>query len=86
MGIAHLLRQTGVRALIVSPDAAMQRLAQQAKEELVKEGHDVTLVAMPRFANFFNDDTAEEVPMASSEPEDTALIIHSSGALFRLPG
>ncbi|RPD70255.1 acetyl-CoA synthetase-like protein [Lentinus tigrinus ALCF2SS1-7] len=79
--VAHLLRSTDVHELVVTSDAGMQRLAEEAKEELTKEGYDVELLPMPEFGQLYNeDDVPDDVKMGILRGDDQAVIIHSSGS------
>ncbi|KAI0685536.1 acetyl-CoA synthetase-like protein [Cerioporus squamosus] len=79
--VAYLVRSTGVHELLVSSDAGMQRVAQEAKEELEKEGYHVELCPMPEFGQLYNDGEAPaSVKMGTLSGENQALIIHSSGS------
>ncbi len=78
--VAHLVRSTDIHQLLVSSDAGMQRLAQEAKEELEKDGFHVELLLMPEFGQLYNEDAVlAGVPMGTLSGDNQALIIHSSG-------
>ncbi|OBZ74288.1 L-aminoadipate-semialdehyde dehydrogenase large subunit [Grifola frondosa] len=83
IAVAHLIRKTGIRQLFVSTDPAMQRLAHEAIEMLAKEGVDVEALRMPDFVDMYNDsDDVEDVRMGNVSPDNTALILHSSGESY----
>ena len=84
--IIHLIRSTDVRFLYVSADGAMQRLAEEARDTLLKEGHELALLPFPRFGDLYGTEepaSEEELPgLSSLDPHSTAMILHSSGMLF----
>lgn len=81
VGVAHLMGKTGILQLFVSPDPAMQRLAQQAIEILAKEGTDVEILNLPQFEDIYNDNNDfQDVEPGPIGPDTTVLILHSSGS------
>ncbi|KAI0769296.1 acetyl-CoA synthetase-like protein [Trametes elegans] len=81
VGVANLVRQTAVRALLVSPDTAMQHIAQEAKEFLAKESYDIILFPLPQFPDLYNEsDAGLDIELGPNSPEQPALIVHSSGS------
>ena len=76
-----------MHALFVSPDAAMQRLAQEARDALAKEGHAVELLPFPRFDELYGvgvpAPSDNELPKEVEDVGAPALIIHSSGTLYK---
>lgn len=80
IAVAHLVSKTGVRQMFVSADPAMQRLAHDAIEILAKDGRELELLPMPTFEDMYTagDDEAL-VPMGKVSPDQTAIILHSSG-------
>ena len=80
IAVAHLVTTTGVKQMYVSADPAMQRLAQEANELLVKDGNEFELLHMPTFEDLYGpggDDTL--VPMGKVGPNKISVILHSSG-------
>ncbi|KAI0350525.1 acetyl-CoA synthetase-like protein [Trametes cingulata] len=82
VAVAHLIRRTSVRDLLVSHDAAMQRVAQEAKEELAKEGYEVNLLPVPTFDGLYKstDGNATDIAMGPVAADKPAIILHSSGS------
>ncbi|KXN82193.1 Polyketide synthase HetM [Leucoagaricus sp. SymC.cos] len=81
VGIAHLIRTTGLRLLFVSPDSAMQRLASDACTLLENEGIDVHILPVPQFNDLYNQDkSCSELAPVRSSPDPVVLILHSSGS------
>ncbi|KAL1943361.1 hypothetical protein VTO73DRAFT_4436 [Trametes versicolor] len=81
IGVAHLVSKTGVRQMFVSADPAMQRLAHETIELLAKDGLALDLLPMPTFEDMYGpggDDAF--VPMGEVSPDQTAIILHSSGS------
>ncbi|PIL27263.1 hypothetical protein GSI_10408 [Ganoderma sinense ZZ0214-1] len=79
--VADMLRKTGCRDLIVSPDSTIQALSEAVREEV--EG--VSLHTIPPFADLYPSDGAESAEAAGDLPdkyneEELALILHSSGS------
>lgn len=80
VGVAHLIRATGLRLLFVSPDPAMQRIALDACEILKGEGITVNIVPAPQFGDLYNEDnTSNKLTPLRSSPDPVVLILHSSG-------
>ena len=82
IAVAHLIRKTGPRYLLVSGDAAMQRVAHEARAQLAQDGYEVGFLPLPRFAELYGEGDVPDVPKGRIEPDRPALILHSSGALF----
>ncbi|KAI8996302.1 acetyl-CoA synthetase-like protein [Trametes punicea] len=81
IAVAHLVSKTGVRQMFVSADPAMQRLAREVIELLEKDGRELELLPMPTFEDMYGpggDDAL--VPMGKVSPQQTCLILHSSGS------
>ena len=80
--VADMLRKTGCRHLLLTPDAPIQSLAQTALEQV--EG--VTLHEMPAFETLIpmdvsvklEEDSAQDLP-AQFDKNALAMILHSSG-------
>lgn len=80
IGVAHHVSKTGVRQMFVSADPAMQRLAHETIELLAKDGLALDLLPMPTFEDMYGpggDDAF--VPMGKVSPDQTSIILHSSG-------
>ncbi|KAI0318579.1 acetyl-CoA synthetase-like protein [Amylostereum chailletii] len=80
--IAHVIRNTGILQLFVSPDPAMQRLGQQTVEVLAKDGYVVQVLPMPQFPDLY-DENGGELEGAQPRPMDMdhpVLILHTSGS------
>lgn len=87
IGVAHLVSKTGVRQMFVSADPAMQRLAHETIELLAKDGLELELLPMPTFEDMYGpggDDAL--VPMGKVSPDQTAIILHSSGEYSEASG
>lgn len=83
VGVAHLIRTTGLRLLFVSPDPAMQRLARDACAILKGEGITVDIISSPHFEELYNgDNTQGSLAPVRNSPDPVVLILHSSGALY----
>ncbi|CDO76173.1 hypothetical protein BN946_scf185034.g6 [Trametes cinnabarina] len=81
VAIAHLTRRTALRHLFVSHDPAMQRLADEAKDILTKEGYEIEIVPLPEFRDLYNESKEGlDIEMAPQNDEKTCLILHSSGS------
>jgi hypothetical protein len=82
VGVAHLIRSTGLRLLFASPDLAMQRIALEATAILEKEGITFSVLAAPQFGELYNEDHSHKqlVPVRSCA-DPVVLILHSSGGL-----
>ncbi|TFY82198.1 hypothetical protein EWM64_g1812 [Hericium alpestre] len=82
--VAHLLNQTHVLQLMVSPDPSMQRLASEALHLLEKDGIHVETLPMIQFQDVYDlkvDDKEDEtLPIPKPELDATAIIFHSSGS------
>ena len=79
IAVAHLIRKTGLRYLLVSGDAAMQRVAHEARAQLAQDGNDVSFLPLPRFAELYGGGNMPDVPKGRLDPRKPALILHSSG-------
>ena len=81
--VTHLIRSTGIDSLFVSADGAMQRIAGEARDTLVKEGHKLQLLPFPTFSKTYEDVSEvrkDELPTLDNvDVNGTALILHSSG-------
>ncbi|RPD63492.1 acetyl-CoA synthetase-like protein [Lentinus tigrinus ALCF2SS1-6] len=80
MAVAHLLKQTGIRQLIVSSDPAMQRLAHEAIELCAADGVQVKTFPMPTFEDLYHKDEGFDFEIQKARLEDVAMILHSSGS------
>ncbi|GBE77884.1 acetyl-CoA synthetase-like protein [Sparassis crispa] len=79
--VAHLVKKTGILQLIVSSDAATQRLGHHANELLAEDGAEVDIVPMPHFPDFYNDEeNCEVTKIIERDVNNVALILHSSGS------
>ncbi|GBE89735.1 acetyl-CoA synthetase-like protein [Sparassis crispa] len=79
--VAHLVKKTGVLQLIVSSDAATQRLGHHANELLAKDGDKVDIVPMPHFSDLYNDEEGKGVKkIRERNVDNVTLILHSSGS------
>ena len=81
--VADMLRKTGCRDLLVSPDSTIQALSNAVREQV----QGVSLHTIPSFADLYPSDGAESAQAAGHLPdkyseEDLALIVHSSGMLL----
>ena len=79
--VADMLRKTGCRHILLSPDAPIQELARAALEEV--EG--VSLHEIPTFEQLFPTDALDEEVHADDLPttfrmNDVCIILHSSGS------
>lgn len=80
VGVAHLIRTTGLHLLFVSPDSAMQRIALEATAILEKEGIIVKILPVPQFDDLYNeDDTFKQLVPVRISADPIILILHSSG-------
>lgn len=80
IGVAHLLKQTGVRQLFISPDAPINRLAGEAVKILAKESYDVEIIQMPQFPELYDDALQpDQVELQTVGSDSTSIILHSSG-------
>lgn len=88
--IAHLLKQTGTKYLMVGKEPMLQKLAAATLEILRRpdgksESFDVTLLDMPVFEDIYPANASSEqermYPAIRYDPQSIALILHSSGAL-----
>ena len=79
VAVAHLIRKTSLRQVLVSRDSAMQRIAHEAKGQLLQEGYDIELLPLPEFSDLYNDAPEPDIPMGSIDPNKPALVLHSSG-------
>lgn len=85
--VAHLIRTTGLRLLLVSPDPAMQRLASEVSAKLETEGITVNTVLTPQFGDLYNEDnTFRKLLPARNLVTPVILILHSSGTLRPFSG
>ncbi|XP_006463297.1 hypothetical protein AGABI2DRAFT_120116 [Agaricus bisporus var. bisporus H97] len=81
VGVAHLIRTTGLHLLFVSPDSAMQRIALEATAILEKEGIIVKILPVPQFDDLYNeDDTFKQLVPVRISADPIILILHSSGS------
>lgn len=80
VAVAHLVRRMSVRDVIVSPDAGMQRIAHEAKEQLAKEGYELNILPLPQYRDLYNEsDDGLDVKMGPLNADKPAVILHSSG-------
>lgn len=86
-GVADMLKRTSVEQILVSADATIRGVAEEALNQL--GGHQVTLREMPVFEDLFSDETRDSAFNADVklpekyDPEAFAIILHSSGRLAR---
>ena len=78
-----MLRKTGCRDLVVSPDSTIQTLSKAVRDEV--EG--VSLHTIPTFADLYPSGGAESAETVDDLPDnydedELALILHSSGMLL----
>ncbi|KAJ7127122.1 acetyl-CoA synthetase-like protein [Mycena epipterygia] len=78
--IAHLIRQTQVIQLFVSPDPAMQRLSREAVELLMKEGYAVQVLPMIQFKPGHTGTVSSEIEFPRLGLDKVVCIYHSSGS------
>ncbi|KAH9935954.1 acetyl-CoA synthetase-like protein [Epithele typhae] len=79
--LVNLILSSKIHVMFVSSDEGMQRLASEARAILAKDSYDVNLLSFPKFPQFFNlEPVPEDVKLASTDLDQTALIIHSSGS------
>ncbi|KAF7351307.1 Acetyl-CoA synthetase-like protein [Mycena sanguinolenta] len=84
VAIAHLISQSGVRWLLVSPDAHMQELARKANALLQERGVSVEMHPIPTYeeiSDMQGDLNADALPELGRIGDDEVLVIaHSSGS------
>lgn len=80
VAVAHLVRRMSVRDVLVSPDAGMQRIAHEAREQLAKENYEFNILPLPQFRDLYNEsDDGLGVKMGPLDADKPAVILHSSG-------
>ena len=87
--IAHLLKKTGSRYLLIGGEPKLQKLAAAALELLRAEGHpEIPSSDMPHFEDLYphNDLNGEfeNYPEVKFDLDAPSLILHSSGQLYRV--
>ncbi|KAI0050775.1 acetyl-CoA synthetase-like protein [Auriscalpium vulgare] len=82
IAVAHLIRSSHVIQLFVSPDAAMQQLASQVVDLLLKEDVAIELLPMIRFTEVADGDPDAELSIEVKRRgmDDDLILIHSSGS------
>ncbi|KAF7351301.1 Acetyl-CoA synthetase-like protein [Mycena sanguinolenta] len=84
VAIAHLISQSGVRWLLVSPDAHMQELARKANALLQERGVSVEILPIPTYeeiSGMQGDLDVDALPELGKIGDDEVLVIaHSSGS------
>lgn len=85
VAIAHLLRSTHCTHVLVSADAAMQKLVQAAGSEILALGGEMKIIPMPTFDQLFGHFNVSEslLPMKKIGMDEPAVILHSSGNFHR---
>jgi long-subunit acyl-CoA synthetase (AMP-forming) len=83
--IAHLLKKTGARHLLVGGEPILQKVAATSLELLRAEGHPETPAStMPRLEDLYPHDSSHDefkfYPKVKFDLDATALILHSSGS------
>ena len=80
--VAHLVRATNAFQLFVSPDHAMQHLAQEASEALKDQGLDLDVLPIPQFDQIYYKSSESALDVArlrQPTADDPVLVLHSSG-------
>ncbi|TFY70598.1 hypothetical protein EVG20_g2397, partial [Dentipellis fragilis] len=82
--VAHLVKATGLKHMLVSPDISMQRLSEEVAESLAKDNTEFDVLPMVDFEELFPSDDQEapilDAPVRQFGAEEVALILHSSGS------
>ena len=85
VAVAHLLRVTGARAVFVSADAGMRRLAREAAQEMSgeEEGAGFAVLDVPPFEEMYGGGgeagVRPEKKWKDADVDAAALVLHSSG-------
>lgn len=85
VAVAHLLRVTGARAVFVSADAGMRRLAREAAQEMCgeEEGAGFSVLDVPPFEEMYGGGgeagVRPEKERKDADVDAVALFLHSSG-------
>ncbi|KAK0485452.1 NRPS-like enzyme [Armillaria luteobubalina] len=81
--VAHLLKSTNSRHLVVGQDVSLQKVAHTVRHQLWEADVDnkITTIPMPRFSDLFSTKPGSYEPLPPVHPDwsQTALILHSSG-------
>ncbi|SJL14874.1 uncharacterized protein ARMOST_18349 [Armillaria ostoyae] len=81
--VAHLLKSTNSRHLVVGQDVSLQKLADTVCHQFWEADVDnkITTIPMPRFSDLFSTKPGSYEPLPPVRPDwsQTALIMHSSG-------
>jgi acyl-CoA synthetase (AMP-forming)/AMP-acid ligase II len=82
--IAHLLKRTGTRHLLVGGEPMLQKLAAGSLELLRADGHpEIPLSGMPRFEDLYPHESSnsdfKHYPQVRFDLDAPSLILHSSG-------
>ena len=90
--IAHLLKKTGARMVLVSGEPVLQKLAAATLEILNKDEdkQDLVISTMPQFEDLYTDKVfngdCEPYPSVNYNLDAPAIIMHSSGwSIFNAP-
>ncbi|KAI0249337.1 acetyl-CoA synthetase-like protein [Lactifluus subvellereus] len=83
--VAHLLKKTGARHLLVGGEPMLQKLAAASLELLRADGHpEIPQSGMPRFEDIYPHDSSDSefkhYPPAKFNRNAPSLILHSSGS------
>jgi acyl-CoA synthetase (AMP-forming)/AMP-acid ligase II len=82
--VAHLLKKTGAKYILVGGEPMLQKLANTALELLRADGHhEIPSSHMPHFEDLYPEDDSdsefENYPTVKFDLEAPSLILHSSG-------
>ncbi|KAK0472519.1 NRPS-like enzyme [Armillaria novae-zelandiae] len=81
--VAHLLRSTGSRHLVVGQDLSLQKVADTVCHQFWEDDVDnkITTIPMPSFSDLFSTKPGSYEPLPPVRPDwsQTALVLHSSG-------
>ncbi|KAI0712724.1 acetyl-CoA synthetase-like protein [Cerioporus squamosus] len=80
MALAHLVKETGVKHLIVSSDPAMQKLSQEAADLCAADGVRVQMLPMPTFEDLYLQDEGVDLEVQKMGLNHILMILHSSGS------
>ncbi|KAI0050773.1 acetyl-CoA synthetase-like protein [Auriscalpium vulgare] len=81
IAVAHLIRSSHVIQLFVSPDAAMQQLASDVVDLLMKEHVAIELLPIIQFVDVADGSTdPESIEIKKGSLEDDLILLHSSGS------
>ncbi|KAI0314196.1 acetyl-CoA synthetase-like protein [Amylostereum chailletii] len=79
--VAHLVKETGVLQLLVSPDPATQRLSHEAADVLASDGYELQILPVPQFPDLYNNnDQLEDFQPRTMDADHPVLILHTSGS------